>query len=554
MRQRQRGFVLIAFVALLVMGALGFLVYNLSPEFMQAYRQRQTEAALSEAREALIGYALRYRDDQAAKDADATGDDDRAMYGYLLLPDLGSSRNNNAGCTGEGCDANTFTGIAFDANGIGPTVVGRFPWKTLGTQPLRDGHGECLWLIVSALHGRIQRSSPPPVPPPMNWDTLGQLDVVIANGATALQTVLASAHERPLAIIYSPGPALPGQDRGTSVADTVTACGGNYDARNYLDPYTATALGGVSHYLAGTHHASGTTGDSDLGNDPDAPKAFSLQGIVQRQSGGELWPGSCPTNAACDIVANDQGLALTADMLFGTIRKSAYFRTDINTLLDRIVGCLRDSIAAGGGPASPYAPIVNDPCYSATDIPPLGYYPNYKEMLFLAAPSGGGINANGDATCAGALLFASQRDSQTLRCPVAAPTATQQRSSAATRGDVCNYLEEINLASYQAAGVDFSGLDDVKETGWHRKLHIFQIPFYYVEYGLAQLGAVQVWGNSLKDQAKSVADYRKALALGGTVTLPQLFSTAGAKFSMDPATMQTAIDLVESKLTELEQA
>lgn len=103
-------------------------------------------------------------------------------------------------------------------------------------------------------------------------------------------------------------------------------------------------------------------------------------------------------------------------------------------------------------------------------------------------------------------------------------------------------------------GVDFSGLDDVKETGWHRKLHIFQIPFYYVEYGLAQLGAVQVWGNSLKDQAKSVADYRKALALGGTVTLPQLFSTAGAKFSMDPATMQTAIDLVESKLTELEQA
>jgi oligoendopeptidase F len=103
-------------------------------------------------------------------------------------------------------------------------------------------------------------------------------------------------------------------------------------------------------------------------------------------------------------------------------------------------------------------------------------------------------------------------------------------------------------------GVDFSGLDDVKETGWHRKLHIFQIPFYYVEYGLAQLGAVQVWGNSLTNQAKSVADYRKALALGGTVTLPELFATAGARFAMDPATMQTAVDLVESKLAELEQA
>ena len=60
-------------------------------------------------------------------------------------------------------------------------------------------------------------------------------------------------------------------------------------------------------------------------------------------------------------------------------------------------------------------------------------------------------------------------------------------------------------------GVDYSGFDDVKVTGWHRKLHIFQIPFYYVDYGIAQLGAVQVWRNSLSDQAKAVADYRHAL-------------------------------------------
>ncbi|MBK8023227.1 MAG: hypothetical protein IPK19_17820 [Chloroflexi bacterium] len=59
-------------------------------------------------------------------------------------------------------------------------------------------------------------------------------------------------------------------------------------------------------------------------------------------------------------------------------------------------------------------------------------------------------------------------------------------------------------------GIDYDGLADVRVTGWHRKLHIFQIPFYYVEYGLAQIGAVQVWMNSLQDAAKATADYRRA--------------------------------------------
>jgi oligoendopeptidase F len=101
-------------------------------------------------------------------------------------------------------------------------------------------------------------------------------------------------------------------------------------------------------------------------------------------------------------------------------------------------------------------------------------------------------------------------------------------------------------------GVDYSGLEQVKVTGWHRKLHIHQVPFYYVEYGLAQLGAVQIFGNAIKDQKKAVADYRKALSLGGTVTLPELFATAGAKFSFDVATVKNAVDLMEKVIDELE--
>src|SRR4030042_6638199 len=65
-------------------------------------------------------------------------------------------------------------------------------------------------------------------------------------------------------------------------------------------------------------------------------------------------------------------------------------------------------------------------------------------------------------------------------------------------------------------GVDWSGMDDLMVTGWQRKQHIFEDPFYYVEYGLASLGAFQVWRNALKDQKGGVAAYRRGMALGGT--------------------------------------
>ena len=94
-------------------------------------------------------------------------------------------------------------------------------------------------------------------------------------------------------------------------------------------------------------------------------------------------------------------------------------------------------------------------------------------------------------------------------------------------------------------GVDWSGLDEAMMTGWHRKQHIYSAPFYYVEYGLAQLGAVQVWRNSLRDSADAVARYRKAIALGGTASLPELYKAAGARFAFDAGTLREAVDLIE---------
>ena len=99
--------------------------------------------------------------------------------------------------------------------------------------------------------------------------------------------------------------------------------------------------------------------------------------------------------------------------------------------------------------------------------------------------------------------------------------------------------------------LDWHGLQAAKETGWHRKLHIFRYPFYYVEYGLAELGAVQVWRNALDDQAAAVAQYRNSLALGGTRPLPELYAAAGARFAFDVPVVTEVIALLEETMTRL---
>lgn len=101
--------------------------------------------------------------------------------------------------------------------------------------------------------------------------------------------------------------------------------------------------------------------------------------------------------------------------------------------------------------------------------------------------------------------------------------------------------------------IDRNGLAEELRTGWQRVLHFFLVPFYYVEYGMAQLAAVQIWKNALEDQAGAVQRYRSALALGYTLPLPELYQAAGAKFAFDAATLGEGVALIESTLERLEQ-
>ncbi len=98
---------------------------------------------------------------------------------------------------------------------------------------------------------------------------------------------------------------------------------------------------------------------------------------------------------------------------------------------------------------------------------------------------------------------------------------------------------------------DWSGYEESRAFSWHRQLHIFLHPFYYVEYGIAQLGALQVWSNSKADKAKALGDYKTSLALGGSRPLPELFAAAGCKFQFDAATIKPLIQLAGAELKKL---
>ncbi len=100
--------------------------------------------------------------------------------------------------------------------------------------------------------------------------------------------------------------------------------------------------------------------------------------------------------------------------------------------------------------------------------------------------------------------------------------------------------------------IDWSNLGAELRSGWQRVLHFFQVPFYYVEYGLAQLAAVQIWKNALEDHAGAVWRYRSALALGYTVPLPELYQAAGARLAFDARTLREAVALIEATLEQLE--
>jgi len=108
------------------------------------------------------------------------------------------------------------------------------------------------------------------------------------------------------------------------------------------------------------------------------------------------------------------------------------------------------------------------------------------------------------------------------------------------------------LAEYSDGIIDFSGLETYRSNAWQRQLHLFEVPFYYIEYGIAQLGAIGMWMQFKNNEQTALDNYCNALALGGTATLPELYKTAGLKFDFSSETIKELMDFVKEQLDALQ--
>ena len=98
---------------------------------------------------------------------------------------------------------------------------------------------------------------------------------------------------------------------------------------------------------------------------------------------------------------------------------------------------------------------------------------------------------------------------------------------------------------------DWTGFEDLQAHSWQRQLHLYEVPFYYIEYGIAQLGAIGVWKNSLESETKAIEQYKAGLSLGYTQSLPKIYEAAGVTFDLSPKRIGELMDFVDSYVKDL---
>jgi oligoendopeptidase F len=107
------------------------------------------------------------------------------------------------------------------------------------------------------------------------------------------------------------------------------------------------------------------------------------------------------------------------------------------------------------------------------------------------------------------------------------------------------------LGEFQDSVIDYEGLESYRSNAWQRQLHLFEVPFYYIEYGIAQLGAIGMWMQYKNNPQQALDNYCSALSLGATKTLPELFKTAGLEFDFSPEKIKVLMDFVKKEMDNL---
>lgn len=107
------------------------------------------------------------------------------------------------------------------------------------------------------------------------------------------------------------------------------------------------------------------------------------------------------------------------------------------------------------------------------------------------------------------------------------------------------------MQDFGSGVIDYSGLEAQLKRRWQVQLHIYEVPFYYIEYGFAQLGAIAVWRNYKTNPTQAIEQYKQALALGYTKSIPEIYSAAGIKFDFSPAYIKELMDFVKAEYDKI---
>lgn len=206
---QQQGAALIIMFIVLILSLASWQLWAISSEQITLKRQQKTHAALAQAKQALLGYAISYDQTHLGQ-----------TPGLLPCPDI--STNNGEGSSSPNCGSKNIS------------QLGRFPWRTLEADMIKDGHAECLWYVVS---GTFKNN---PKTDLLNWDTNGLLQLSHNNDNDPIA-----------ALIISPAQKLSTQQRNTS--NSSSFCGGNYQANNYLEGYElSNQANQISHFQQNT--------------------------------------------------------------------------------------------------------------------------------------------------------------------------------------------------------------------------------------------------------------------------------------------------------------
>lgn len=426
---------------ILVLGVAAVLVRELSARTGTAARIDANAAALAQAREALLGYASTY-------DASHPG-----RFGLLPCPDLDA-----AGSFAEG-EAHDSACLARYRS-----VIGRFPWKSVGVNPARGETDECLWYAVSG----TWKAASAALPELHNPDSNGQFRVYAGDGSTRVAGERPA--ERAVAVIIAPGSALAGQLR-TTLGAGVEHCAGSYSAARYLDADGASGIDNSD--LAAAADAI----DDFIGADPGREDVndqliyitrAELEERLLRRADLQAKLRSL-TEAAAQCVAQfgrsnaggpgDRRLPWPAPVSLASYRAdNRYDDSAVGWLSGRLPDRVDDSSAQTGNPLTQLLTNCSPVAVPAWTPELLALWRNWKDHLFYAVAGsfrpdalphsscGDCLSVNGAGSWAAVVMFAGPRLDALDQVRDEPPADTD------TRGVIGNYLEGRNAANHPDTG------------------------------------------------------------------------------------------------------